>query len=82
MKYHTVVWSYHAIFSWGLHGGQLGQNKSEEKYIVAPKQVTNFYSGQSELKMVAGSIGATAVLTSNGDIYVLHEYKCRKIAGK
>lgn len=82
MKYHTVAWCSNVLYSWGLHGGQLGHDKSEEKYVIAPRQIPNFNSSKSEITLVAGSIGATAFLTSTGDIYVLHEYKCRKIASK
>lgn len=82
MKYHTVAWCSNAIYTWGLHAGQLGHDKSANKYIITPKQVPHFHSNDSTINLVAGSIGATAFLTSSGDIYVLHEYQCRKIAGK
>lgn len=82
MKYHTVVWNSNAIYTWGLHAGQLGFDKSGKKYIMTPKQIPSFHSSNSTITLVAGSIGATAFLTSTGDIYVLHEYQCRKIAGK
>lgn len=82
MKYHTVAWCSTAIYSWGLHAGQLGHDRSDEKYVITPKQIPNFCSSNSEIVMVAGSTGATAFVTSAGDIYVLHEYKCRKVAGK
>lgn len=82
MKYHTIAWCSNAIYTWGLHGGQLGHDKSTKKYIVTPKQIPNFHGNDSEIRIVAGSIGATAFLTSAGDIYVLHEHRRRKIAGK
>lgn len=82
MKYHTVAWNRKAIYTWGLHGGQLGHDKNGKKYIMTPKQIPNFHSSRSNITLVASSVGATAFVTSTGDIYVLHEYKCRKIAGK
>ena len=31
---------------------------------------------------VAASDGATAIATAKGNVYVLHEFQCRKIASK
>lgn len=81
-KYHTVAWNSKTIYSWGLHAGQLGHDKTERKYIVSPKQIPKYYSGESKISLVVASTGATAFLTTTGDLYVLHEYRCRKIAGK
>ena len=36
----------------------------------------------AEITIVAASDGATAIATSRGDVYLLHEFQCRKIASK
>ena len=40
--------------------------------------VTNF-KFESHILEVVASCGATVIATISGDIYVLHEYLCRKI---
>ncbi|KAB0803203.1 hypothetical protein PPYR_00173 [Photinus pyralis] len=78
-KYHSIAWGSTAVYTWGLNAGQLGHEKTSDKYIIAPKLVSCTFGVDIKIKMVAVSNGATAVLTSKGDIYVLHEYHCRKI---
>lgn len=80
MKYHTIAWGPKAIYSWGLNGGQLGHGKNGQKYIITPKLVPTFIGNDSKITALASSIGATVVSTNKGDIYVLHEFCCRKIA--
>ncbi|KAK2710725.1 hypothetical protein QYM36_012037, partial [Artemia franciscana] len=83
-RFHTVFWSSDAIFTCGLNAGHLGHLQGE-KTIVQPKQVTSLIQitdGSSKLKQVVASEGATLVVTTNGDIYVLHEYQTRRIACK
>ncbi|KAF2882129.1 hypothetical protein ILUMI_24051 [Ignelater luminosus] len=81
-RYHTVAWGPKAIYTCGLHGGQLGHDKTVQKYIISPKLVTYLHGLGCTITAVAASNGATAVVTSKGDIYILHEYQCRKIASK
>ncbi|KAF5274038.1 hypothetical protein FQR65_LT04436 [Abscondita terminalis] len=80
-KYHSVAWGPTGIYTWGLHGGQLGHSKSE-KYIVSPKLVTVIFGHEAKVIAVAVSVGATAVLTSKGDVYIMNEYHCRLILKK
>ncbi|KAF5293017.1 hypothetical protein FQA39_LY13786 [Lamprigera yunnana] len=78
-KYHSVAWGRLALYTWGLHGGQLGHEKSHEKYVVTPKFVNCFLGQGSGILDVSVSIGATAILTSRGDIFIMYEYHCKKI---
>ncbi|XP_017775512.1 PREDICTED: inhibitor of Bruton tyrosine kinase [Nicrophorus vespilloides] len=79
--YHSVAWSPVAMYTWGLNGGQIGHDKNNEIHQILPKKVT-YVMGDWLLKDVVASNGATAVLTDHGDIFVLHEFQCRKIASK
>ncbi|KAK4884719.1 hypothetical protein RN001_000990 [Aquatica leii] len=81
-KYHSVAWGPTGIYTWGLHGGQLGHAKATEKYIVTPKLVTVMFGHEAKIIAVAVSVGATAVLTSKGDVYIMHDYHCRLILKK
>lgn len=82
VKYHTVAWGDKAIYSWGLHGGQLGHDRNGQKYVVVPKLVPVSVGDDVKIIAVAASVGATAFATSKGDVYVLHEYQCRKIGSR
>ncbi|XP_018574334.1 inhibitor of Bruton tyrosine kinase [Anoplophora glabripennis] len=84
-RYHSVTWGSKSLYTWGLNGGQLGHkinNKTEEQYIVTPKKVKFINIDEVDIRAVAASDGATAVCTDRGDIYVLHEFLCRKIASR
>ncbi|CAH0551472.1 unnamed protein product [Brassicogethes aeneus] len=84
-RYHSVAWSQNNLYTWGLNAGQLGHklnNENGEKYVISPRIVKIINMNENTIKSVAGSDGATAVCTEKGDIYVLHEYQCRKIASR
>lgn len=57
-------------------------DQKTNKYILSPKVVKQLNLGRALIELVASSDGAIAVCTNNGDIYVLHEYQCRKIASR
>ncbi|GJQ66288.1 hypothetical protein Trydic_g4335 [Trypoxylus dichotomus] len=76
-RYHSVAWGPKAIYTWGLHGGQLGHDQSTQKYITIPKLITRLYKMKSDIQEVVVSSGATVVLLTSGDIFVFHEYQCR-----
>ncbi|XP_056647953.1 inhibitor of Bruton tyrosine kinase [Diorhabda sublineata] len=81
--YHSVAWGPNALYTWGLNAGQLGVKVNENyknQFIVTPKLVT--ISNNVTITDVASSNGAIAVCTTNGDIYVMHEYLTRKIASR
>ena len=58
-----------------------GHNK-EEQHVPAPRQVTSLSHAKIAFKEVVTCDAATVCLTREGDIYVLHEYQCRKVASK
>uniref|UniRef100_A0A6P7F2T9 Inhibitor of Bruton tyrosine kinase n=1 Tax=Diabrotica virgifera virgifera TaxID=50390 RepID=A0A6P7F2T9_DIAVI len=81
-QYHSVAWGPDGLYTWGLNAGQLGvkTNEQKSKFIAAPKLIT--IAQDVSINHVASSNGAIAVCTTNGDIYVFHEYLCRKIASR
>ena len=53
-----------------------------EPLVTQPRIVSAFNHKDFHVKYVSASDAATAVATTKGDVYVLHEYQCRKIASK
>lgn len=80
-RFHSVVFSSDAIYTFGLNGGQLGHLKGE-KTQINPQQVTSLNLRDTAIICVTVSDGATVCATDKGDVYVLHEYHCRKVASK
>ncbi|XP_061171196.1 inhibitor of Bruton tyrosine kinase-like isoform X2 [Saccostrea echinata] len=80
-RFHTVLYTSDAVYTCGLNAGQLGQPKGAEKQTQL-RQVSNLNHPDISIVMVSCSDAATVCMTTRGDIYVLHEYQCRKIATK
>ena len=60
-----------------------GHPKSKgDRKISQLKQVSALNVKDVSIVMVKCSDAATVVVTKSGEIYVLHEYQCRKIASK
>ena len=78
-RYHSVFWSYNEILTCGLNAGQLGHLKGEWA-VATPKKVTSLAAERPIA--AAASDGATAVATDSGNLYVLHEFQCRKVASR
>ena len=53
-----------------------------EQYIRQPRMVTALNHKDLVIKHVATSEAATLVVTGKGDVFLLHEYRCRRIANK
>lgn len=53
-----------------------------EKYITVPRQVSALHHKDVTLSLVAASDGATVCVTTRGDIYLLADYQCKKMASK
>ncbi|XP_049802872.1 inhibitor of Bruton tyrosine kinase [Schistocerca nitens] len=81
-RFHTVMWGEKGLLTCGLHAGQLGHVKSPEHTVLQPRLVSAMNHKECEIILVAASDGATVVATKKGDVYVLHEYQCRKIASR
>lgn len=89
-RFHTVIWGSKAVLTCGLNAGQLGHTKGPNPTIVPPKQVSTLSYKNGNVVQVAASDGATVVaverIASAGstytDIFLLHEFMCRKIASR
>lgn len=83
-RFHTVLWTREAVYTMGLNGGQLGYllDPNGEKCVTAPRQVSALHHKDVTIAMVAASDGATVVVTEKGDVYLLADYQCKKIASR
>ncbi|XP_019507453.1 PREDICTED: inhibitor of Bruton tyrosine kinase [Hipposideros armiger] len=83
-KFHTVLWTREAVYTMGLNGGQLGYllDPNGEKCVTAPRQVSALHHKDITLSLVTASDGATVCVTTRGDIYLLADYQCKKMASK
>jgi hypothetical protein len=67
--------------TFGLNAGHLGHPKGNDLYIQQPLLVTKFNSQSERVQKLACSDYATVCYT-NKDIYLLNDYKHRKIVKK
>nr|XP_006115955.1 inhibitor of Bruton tyrosine kinase isoform X1 [Pelodiscus sinensis] len=83
-RFHTVLWTREAVYTMGLNGGQLGYllDPNGEKCVTAPRQVSALHHKDITVSLVAASDGATVCVTERGDIYLLTDYQCKKIASR
>ncbi|KAF4794726.1 Inhibitor of Bruton tyrosine kinase [Turdus rufiventris] len=83
-RFHTVLWTKEAVYTMGLNGGQLGYllDPNGEKCVTAPRQVSALHHKDISVSLVSASDGATVCVSERGDIYLLAEYQCKKIASK
>lgn len=83
-RFHTVLWTKEAVYTMGLNGGQLGYllDPNGEKCVTAPRQVSALHHKDVSVSLVSASDGATVCVTERGDIYLLADYQCKKIASK
>ncbi|KAI5106425.1 inhibitor of Bruton tyrosine kinase, partial [Silurus meridionalis] len=83
-RFHTVLWTRDAVYTVGLNGGQLGYllDPNGEKCVTVPRQVSALHHKDVTIAMAAASNGATVCLTEKGDIYLLADYQCKKLASR
>ncbi|EFA06701.1 inhibitor of Bruton tyrosine kinase [Tribolium castaneum] len=82
-RYHSVAWGPKCLYTWGLNAGQLGHKmRPDDNYVTSPKAVRILNFTETEIVALDSSDGAISIYTKKGDIYVLHEYQCRKIASR
>ena len=67
------------LFTFGLNAGHLGHPKGNDLYIQQPLLVTKFNSQSEHIQKLLCSDNAIICYTNRGDIYVLNDYKYRKI---
>ncbi|KAI9143364.1 hypothetical protein BKA69DRAFT_1061491 [Paraphysoderma sedebokerense] len=75
-KVHSVVFSEHAVYSFGLNQGQLGHTKTNNSMafeIVQPRRVAMVPDGQKIKQIVANDL-ATAILFEGHDVFLLHDW--------
>ncbi|XP_029451409.1 inhibitor of Bruton tyrosine kinase isoform X2 [Rhinatrema bivittatum] len=83
-KFHTVLWTKEAMYTMGLNVGQLGYllDPNGEKYVTSPRQVCALHHKDITISLAAASDGATVCVSERGDIYLLADYQCKKLASK
>ncbi|XP_067305417.1 inhibitor of Bruton tyrosine kinase isoform X2 [Pseudorasbora parva] len=83
-RFHTVLWTRDAVYTVGLNGGQLGYllEPNGEKCVTVPRQVSALHHKDLTITMAAASNGATVCVTEKGDVYLLADYQCKKLASK
>ncbi|KAM3873183.1 inhibitor of Bruton tyrosine kinase [Diretmus argenteus] len=83
-RFHTVLWTREAVYTIGLNGGQLGYllDPNGEKCVTGPRQVSALHHKDVTIAMAAASNGATVVVTEKGDVYLLADYQCKKLASR
>ncbi|XP_075454064.1 inhibitor of Bruton tyrosine kinase isoform X4 [Ascaphus truei] len=83
-RFHTVLWTKDAVYTMGLNGGQLGYllDPNGEKLVSCPRQVSALHHKDIAISLVSASDGATVCVSERGDIYLLTEYQCKKLASK
>ncbi|KAM9383444.1 inhibitor of Bruton tyrosine kinase isoform 2-T2 [Phaethornis superciliosus] len=83
-RFHTVLWTKEAVYTMGLNGGQLGYllDPNGEKCVTVPRQVSALHHKDVSVSLVSASDGATVCVTERGDIYLLADYQCKKMASK
>ncbi|XP_056421935.1 inhibitor of Bruton tyrosine kinase isoform X2 [Hyla sarda] len=83
-RFHTVLWTKDAVYTMGLNGGQLGYllDPNGEKHVSCPRQVSALHHKDIGISLVSASDGATVCVTERGDVYLLTEYQCKKLASK
>ena len=50
--------------------------------MTTPRQVSALHHKDVSISMVAASNGATVCVTEKGDVYLLADYQCKKLAAK
>ncbi|XP_037532373.1 inhibitor of Bruton tyrosine kinase [Nematolebias whitei] len=83
-QFHTVLWTREAVYTVGINGGQLGYllDPNGDKYVTSPRQVSALHHKDVTIAMAAASDGATVVVTEKGDVYLLTDYQCKKMASR
>ncbi|XP_057690335.1 inhibitor of Bruton tyrosine kinase isoform X2 [Corythoichthys intestinalis] len=83
-RFHTVLWTKDAVYTMGLNGGQLGYllDPNGERCVTAPRQISALHQKDVTIAMAAASGGATVIVSEKGDVYLLADYQCKKIASR
>ncbi|KAK7108349.1 inhibitor of Bruton tyrosine kinase-like [Littorina saxatilis] len=80
-RFHSVVCTADGLYTCGLNAGQIGHPKGEQ-YQSQLRMVTYLQHKDIVITKVASSDAAIVCFTARGDIFLLHEYTCRKIGAR
>ncbi|CAF3541483.1 unnamed protein product [Rotaria sp. Silwood1] len=75
----TLIVDDSQLFTFGLNAGHLGHLKGNDLYIQQPLLVTKFNSQSEHVQKLVCNDYTIICYTNKGDIYVLNDYKYRKI---
>lgn len=50
--------------------------------MTAPRQVSALHHKDTTISKLAASTGATVCVTERGDVYLLTDYQCKKLASR
>lgn len=64
-----------------LHSGYLLEPNGE-KCKTVPRQVSALHHKDVNVAMAVASNGATVCVSEKGDVYLLMDYQCKKLASK
>ncbi|XP_003738180.1 inhibitor of Bruton tyrosine kinase [Galendromus occidentalis] len=86
-KYHSALYTERALYTWGLNAGQLGHPKYGERFTVLPRKVSAIdlpseNISSPSISAISCGEGAIAVLTTDGDVYLVHDYNVKKVVSK
>ncbi|CAF0843865.1 unnamed protein product [Didymodactylos carnosus] len=77
-RFHSALIVDDQLYTFGLNAGHLGHQKGEQ-FIQHPMLVTKFNSKEEYVQKLLCNDYAIICYTNKGDIYVLNDYKPRKI---
>ncbi|XP_076444948.1 inhibitor of Bruton tyrosine kinase-like [Babylonia areolata] len=78
-RFHSVAHTVDGVYTCGLNAGQIGHPKGEQ-YQSQLRQVSLLHHKDITISKVHTSDAAIVCFTARGDLMLLHEYTCRKIA--
>lgn len=58
------------------------QDPNGVKCVTTPRQVSALHHKEVTIAMAAASNGATVCVTEKGDVYLLADYQCKKLASR
>ncbi|RZF45920.1 hypothetical protein LSTR_LSTR008297 [Laodelphax striatellus] len=91
-RFHSVFWTKDAVYTFGLHAGQLGHpniEDSKELTVIVPR-VVPCLDKEAIVLYAAASDGATVIVVRKSEVcvnptvimYVLHRYQTKRLASK
>uniref|UniRef100_A0A915HRT7 Uncharacterized protein n=1 Tax=Romanomermis culicivorax TaxID=13658 RepID=A0A915HRT7_ROMCU len=76
----SVLWSHNAIYTFGENLGHLGHSKQDGQFLHFPRKV--IMSTIQSVEFVTMNNNVTAIVAAKGDVFVLQNFECKKIANR